>query len=57
MKSPIKNPIEMLAQWVDKQGDTTYLRQPIDGRYVDFSWREVQQKMQQIAGALRHLGL
>jgi long-subunit acyl-CoA synthetase (AMP-forming) len=57
MNNAMKTPVEMLAHWVDTQGDEVYLRQPINGKYVDFTWREVQQKMQQITGALRHLGL
>ncbi|GIU46436.1 AMP-dependent synthetase [Shewanella algidipiscicola] len=57
MDSHFKSPVDMLQHWVDLYGDSTYLRQPINGKYTDFSWREVQQKMQQIAGALRHLGL
>ncbi|MBW8185697.1 AMP-binding protein [Shewanella nanhaiensis] len=57
MESTMKTPVEMLSQWVDKQGDKTYLRQPINGQYQDFTWRDVQQQMQKIAGALRHLGL
>ncbi|MGP1833058.1 AMP-binding protein [Shewanella frigidimarina] len=57
MENLIKTPVEMLSHWVDTQGDKVYLRQPIGGKYVDFTWREVQQKMQQIAGSLRHLGL
>ncbi|WP_394389939.1 AMP-binding protein [Shewanella woodyi] len=57
MESTMKTPVEMLSQWVDKQGDKTYLRQPINGQYQDFTWRDVQEQMQKIAGALRHLGL
>ncbi|MGX9463207.1 AMP-binding protein [Shewanella sp. A14] len=57
MENLIKTPVEMLSHWVDTQGDKVYLRQPINGKYVDFTWREVQQKMYQIAGSLRHLGL
>lgn len=57
MNNAMKTPVEMLAHWVDTQGDEIYLRQPINGKYVYFTWREVQQKMQQITGALRHLGL
>lgn len=57
MESTIKTPVEMLSHWVEKQGEQTYLRQPINGQYQDFSWRDVQQQMQKIAGALRHLGL
>ncbi|MCG9738779.1 AMP-binding protein [Shewanella insulae] len=57
MDSLFKSPVDMLHHWVEQYGDSTYLKQPINGQYVNFSWREVQQKMQQIAGALRHLGL
>lgn len=57
MESTMKTPVEMLSQWVDKQGDKTYLRQPINGQYQDFTWRDVQEQMQKISGALRHLGL
>lgn len=57
MENLMKTPVEMLSHWVETQGDEVYLRQPINGQYVDFTWREVQQKVQQVAGALRHLGL
>jgi long-chain acyl-CoA synthetase len=57
MENLIKNPVQMLAHWVDTQGDQVYLRQPINGKYKNFTWREVQQQVHQIAGALRHLGL
>ncbi|CAM4160394.1 MULTISPECIES: AMP-binding protein [Shewanella] len=57
MDSLFKSPVDMLQHWVERYGDNTYLKQPINGQYVNFSWREVQQKMLQIAGALRHLGL
>lgn len=57
MENQIKTPVEMLAHWVQVQGDRTYLKQPVQGKYVEFSWRDVQQQMQQLAGALRHLGL
>jgi long-chain acyl-CoA synthetase len=57
MNNAIKTPVEMLAHWVETHGEKVYLRQPINGSYNDFTWREVQQKVQQIAGALRHLGL
>ncbi|MCE9687929.1 AMP-binding protein [Shewanella sp. AS16] len=57
MDTQIKSPIEMLAHWVETRGDEVYLRQPIDGQCKDFSWRQVQAQVQQLAGALRHLGL
>ncbi len=57
MDSLFKSPVDMLQHWVEERGDEIYLKQPINGQYVEFSWREVQQKVQQLAGALRHLGL
>ncbi|QSX30323.1 AMP-binding protein [Shewanella cyperi] len=57
METQNKTPIAMLTHWVETRGDEVYLRQPINGQYRDFSWRQVQQQMQQLAGGLRHLGL
>lgn len=57
MDNAIKTPVEMLAHWANTRGDEIYLRQPIKGQYLDFTWNEVQEKVQQLAGALRHLGL
>ena len=57
MDTAIKTPIEMLAHWAKTQGDQVYLRQPIKGQFLDFTWAEVQEKVQQLAGALHHLGL
>lgn len=57
MDIQFKSPIEMINHWAEIQGDKIYLRQPINGQYVDFTWKDVHQKMLQIAGSLRHLGL
>ena len=57
MENLIKTPVEMVSHWVDTQGDKVFLRQPVNGKLVDYTWRDVQQKIHQIAGALRHLGL
>ncbi|QBF83436.1 AMP-dependent synthetase [Shewanella maritima] len=57
MENVIKNPLEMLSHWVDTQGDKVYLRQPINGQYVEFTWKQVKQQVELIAGALHHLGL
>lgn len=50
-------PVEMLGRWSESQGDEIYLRQPINGKYIEFSWNDVQEKVHKLAGALRHLGL
>ena len=47
----------MLDYWVEKKGHEIFLRQPINGVYINFTWKQVKQQAQQIAGALRHLGL
>ena len=53
----IKTPVEMLDHWAKVQGDKVYLKQPINGKFVEFTWQQVQQQVRQLAGALRHLGL
>ncbi len=57
MNTEIKTPVEMLAHWANTRAEQVYLRQPINGQYQDFTWGDVQHKVQQLAGALRHLGL
>ncbi|UZD58215.1 AMP-binding protein [Shewanella algae] len=57
MEASFKSPVEMLDHWVETQGDEIYLRQPINGQYQDLTWRQVQAKVQQLCGGLRHLGL
>ncbi|MBM7073160.1 AMP-binding protein [Shewanella sp. 202IG2-18] len=53
----IKTPVELLDHWAEVQGDKVYLKQPINGQFVEFTWQQVQTQVRQIAGALRHLGL
>lgn len=53
----MKSPIEMLEHWVATQGDKVYLKQPINGQYKEFTWKDVHHQVQQLAGGLRHLGL
>ena len=53
----IKTPVEMLDHWAKVQGNTVYLKQPIHGQFVEFTWQQVQDQVRQLAGALRHLGL
>tara|TARA_B100001094_G_C18195006_1_gene810121 strand:- start:1962 stop:3614 length:1653 start_codon:yes stop_codon:yes gene_type:complete len=56
MDENIKSPLHMLNHWVKHKGSEIYLRQPINGVYINFTWRQVKQQAEQIAGALRHLG-
>ncbi|GLP95379.1 AMP-binding protein [Paraferrimonas sedimenticola] len=57
MQTSVKTQLEMLDHWVEQQGDRVFLRQPINGQYVDYTWAKVKQQAQQLAGSLRHLGL
>jgi long-chain acyl-CoA synthetase len=57
MNEQFQSPLHMLDYWVEKKGHEIFLRQPINGVYINFTWKQVKQQAQQIAGALRHLGL
>ncbi len=57
MTNTIKTPVEMLDHWAKTQGDDIYLRQPINGKFHDLTWQQVQTQVRQLAGALRHLRL
>ncbi|QYJ78580.1 AMP-binding protein [Shewanella acanthi] len=57
METVIKTPVEMLFHWAKTHRDRVYLRQPIQGQFQDYTWNEVLEKVQQLAGTLRHLGL
>lgn len=56
MDASVQSPLEVLDHWVKVKGNDIYLRQPINGVYINFTWKQVKQQAQQIAGALRHLG-
>ena len=50
-------PQEMLQHWEATRPDHVYLRQRIDGRWEDFSWRRVLDEARRVAAALDQLGL
>ncbi|QSX33934.1 AMP-binding protein [Shewanella avicenniae] len=56
MASSYRSPVDMLSQWASTQGNEIYLRQPVRGQYKDYTFQQVYSAVQQIAGALRHLG-
>ncbi|KFZ37711.1 AMP-dependent synthetase [Shewanella mangrovi] len=56
MATSYRSPVDMLSQWASTQGSEIYLRQPVRGQYKDYTWQQVYSAVQQIAGALRHLG-
>lgn len=45
-------PLERFALWVEKRPDAVWLRQPVNGQWHDFSWREVDDQARRLASAL-----
>ena len=50
-------PLEKVYEWVKNTPDFVFLRQPINGQYKEFTWREVDDQARRIASALVGLGL
>jgi len=50
-------PMEMFARRVEKTPNKVYLRQPVNGEYVESSWTEVYDKTLRLAQGLVGLGL
>lgn len=53
----IKTPLEMLYHWEKTRPEKVYLRQPIEGKYKEFTWRETAQQVRKIASELIAMGL
>ncbi len=52
-----KPPQHMLAHWEQTTPDRVLLRQPIDRKWREFTWRELMNEARRIATALKALGL
>lgn len=50
-------PLEKVQNWVKTTPNSVFLRQPIDGEYKEFTWKEVDNQARRIASALLGLGL
>ena len=50
-------PLEKVALRVKTTPNAVFLRQPIDGQYKEFTWKEVDNQARRIATALQGLGL
>ncbi|WP_163935202.1 AMP-binding protein [Paraferrimonas sp. SM1919] len=49
--------LEMFEHWVATQPQQTYLRQPINGEYQDYTWSEVKQQALKLLAGLNQLGI
>lgn len=47
----------MFYEWEERKPDATYLRQPVDQVWFEYSWRQVGDQARRIAAALRSMGL
>ena len=50
-------PLEKLYEWTKKTPNFVFMRQPINGQYKEFTWREVDNQARRIASALKGMGL
>lgn len=53
----LKTPQQMLRHWEQTTPDFVYMRQPIDGQWREFTWREVGEQARRITTALQGFGL
>ncbi|MBX2848825.1 MAG: AMP-binding protein [Acidiferrobacterales bacterium] len=53
----IKSPLEMLYHWEKTTPDTIYLRQPINGKYREYSWADTADQVRRVASELLSLDL
>lgn len=52
-----KFPIEMLYHWEQQSPEAIYLRQPVEGKWREYSWAETSDHVRRLANALQALGL
>ena len=53
----IKSPLEMLYHWENSTPDRIFLKQPINGQYKVFDWRETGEQARRVASELLSLDL
>lgn len=52
----LKTPIEMLYEWETKQPNRIFLRQPLQGKWIEYSWGEVARQARRMAQVLHDFG-
>lgn len=50
-----KSPIEMLYHWEKESPDRVYMRQPIDGKWLEYTWAETADRVRRMTSALYNL--
>ncbi len=52
-----QTPLEAFTHWLDQHPDKIFLRQPINRKFIEYSWEQVHQEACQVAAALQNMGL
>lgn len=50
-------PLEIFYQWEEKYPNKLYLKQPIDGEWYTYTWKEVGEQVRRMAAALKAMNL
>lgn len=51
------SPLEAFNYWVKNTPDNIYLRQPINGKFIEYSYRKADEEIRRMASAIRNLNL
>lgn len=51
------SPLEMLYRWEKERPDALFMRQPINGAWREWTWKQAGQEVRQMAAALRAMDL
>jgi len=53
MEMEIKNPLDMLWHWENVKPNSVFLSQPKDGKWINYTWKDVANEVRRMAGALK----
>ncbi len=53
----LQTPLEKFYHWESSIPEKTFLRQPINGQWIDYSWRKTGDEVRRIAAALKAMNL
>ncbi len=53
----VKSILELFYKWEKSTPNTVYLRQPIRGQWIEYTWREVGNQARKMATALQNMGV
>ena len=57
MNNSLKTPVKNFLNWEKKKGKDTFLVQPIDGEYIEFTWERVGNEARKMCNYINSLSL